>query len=139
MTIKTTYQGKLRTEAIHLRSGNSLITDAPVDNQGKGESFSPTDLVATALGSCMLTIMGIKARDMGLQIEGATADVEKIMGSDPRRVIRLNVIITIPAYGFSAKERKILEKAAATCPVSNSIAEGLQEVTFVWTDDRDNG
>ena len=88
MTSKVIYQGGLRTQATHLRSGNTIITDAPVDNKGKGEAFSPTDLVATALASCMLTIMGIKADDMNVNIEGTTAEVEKIMGAEPRKIGR---------------------------------------------------
>ena len=94
--IKVIYKGALRTEAIHIRSGNTIITDAPIDNKGKGETFSPTDLVATALASCMLTIMGIKADEMNINIEGASAEIEKIMGSGPRRIAQLIIVINIP-------------------------------------------
>ena len=93
-TSKVTYQDDLRTTAIHLQSNNEIITDAPVDNQGKGEAFSPTDLLATCLASCMLTIIGIKARDMDIDIAGTTADVTKVMAADPRRVSEIHVAIT---------------------------------------------
>ena len=96
MTSTVTYKGGLRTEAKHIRSGNTIITDAPIDNKGKGEAFSPTDLVATAIASCMLTIMGIKADEMNLAIEGTKADVEKIMGTEPRRISQVNICINIP-------------------------------------------
>ena len=98
MISKVVYLGNLRTEATHLQSGNVIVTDAPVDNQGKGEAFSPTDLVATALASCMITIMGIVARRDAIDIDGITADVQKIMSSDPRRIgeIRIKIIFSNP-------------------------------------------
>lgn len=120
MTSKVTYLGDLRTRCEHLGSGADFITDAPVDNQGKGEAFSPTDTVATALASCMLTIIGIKARDNNLQVEGAYADVSKIMASGPRRISEIQVTITFPA-DYSEKDRKLLERAAETCPVLYSL------------------
>ena len=110
MISKVVYKGDLRTEAPHLRSGQIIITDAPVDNQGKGEAFSPTDLVATALASCMLTIMGIVAKRDGIKMEGTTAEVEKIMASDPRRIreIRLKINFGFPiADKDQAKRNKI--------------------------------
>ena len=96
MTSKVTYLGDLRTESVHLKSNNSFITDAPLDNNGKGEAFSPTDTVATGLASCMMTVMGIKARDMGIDLKGTTASVNKIMASDPRRIYKIEVTLDIP-------------------------------------------
>ena len=120
MTSKVTYLGELRTKCEHLQSKSSFITDAPIDNQGKGEAFSPTDTVATALGSCMFTIMGIKARDLGINIEGATAGITKSMAADPRRIAGIEVVLTFPA-SYDEKHRKILERAAKTCPVLYSL------------------
>jgi len=133
MTSKVTYKGALRTEATHIRSGNTIITDAPLDNKGKGEAFSPTDLVATAIGSCMLTIMGIKADEMNINIEGATAEVEKIMGTEPRRIAQVNILINVP-ISTDEKTKKILEKSAMTCPVDKSISETMiRDVKFTWS------
>lgn len=120
MTSTVTYLGELRTQCEHLKSKNTFITDAPVDNQGKGEAFSPTDTVATALGSCMLTIIGIKARDLGIDIKGTTAGVTKTMAADPRRISGIEVVLKFPA-SFEEKHRKILERAAKTCPVLYSL------------------
>jgi len=128
MTSKITYQNNLRTAAVHLRSGNEILTDAPVDNRGKGEAFSPTDLLATSLGSCILTIMGIKAADKELDMTGATAEVNKIMGSNPRRIARLEITIQMPDHGYTDKEKKILEAAAHGCPVGKSLHPDLEEV-----------
>ena len=133
MTSKITYTGQLNTNAEHLKSGTVINTDAPVDNQGKGESFSPTDLVATGLGSCILTIMGIKARDKGVDMSGATAEVTKVMGSNPRRIVRIEVKVTMPKNDFTDKEKMLLEKAAHHCPVGNSLHPDLEEVVeIVW-------
>ena len=133
MTSKIVYQNGLRTQATHIQSGNSIITDAPTDNKGKGEAFSPTDLVATALASCMLTIMGIKADEMGVSIEGTTAETEKIMGSEPRRISEINIHITVPITADD-KTKKILEKAAFTCPVAKSLSADLTStITFSWS------
>lgn len=132
MTSTVTYRGGLRTEATHLRSGNTIITDAPIDNKGKGEAFSPTDLVATAIASCMLTIMGIKAEGMKINIEGTTADVEKIMGTEPRRIAQVNIHINVPMI-TDEKTRKILERAALTCPVDQSVSDAMiRDVKFNW-------
>ncbi len=133
-TASIIYNGDLRTTATHVRSGTEINTDAPVDNNGKGERFSPTDLVASALGSCMLTIMGIKARDKGWNIDGTKVSVEKIMGTEPRRITGVNIIFDFPAgHGLSDKDRKILENAAYTCPVAESIHPDIkQNVTFNW-------
>ena len=127
------YKGNLRTEATHLKSGNDIITDAPVDNNGKGEAFSPTDLVATSLASCMITIMGIKADRMDLDIEGAAASVVKVMASGPRRIEEIQIQVTMPARSFQEGEKKILEKVARTCPVALSIhPDTKQTIDFIW-------
>lgn len=134
MTSKVIYQGNLRTEATHLRSGTRIETDAPTDNNGKGERFSPTDLVATALASCMLTIMGIAARTHEINIEGTDCQIEKIMASNPRRINIIRIEMTIRgANNYSDKEKQIMEKAALTCPVYQSLHPDLKkEVTFHW-------
>ena len=132
MTSKVIYKGDLRTEARHIRSGNTIITDAPTDNKGKGETFSPTDLVATALASCMLTIMGIKANEMNINIKGASAKVKKIMAANPRRIAQVIIDISIPIL-VSEKAKNILEKAALTCPVDNSLSDSMiRDVKFIW-------
>ena len=129
-TSKVTYQGDLRTTAIHLQSNNELLTDAPLDNQGKGEAFSPTDLLATSLASCMLTIIGIKARDMKIDVTGATAEVTKVMSADPRRVSEIQVVITFQQT-LDDKTQKIFYNTALTCPVSKSIHPDIaQNVIF---------
>lgn len=133
MTSKIIYQNGLRTQATHIQSGNSIITDAPTDNKGKGEAFSPTDLVATALASCMLTIMGIKADEMNISIEGTTAETEKIMGSEPRRISQINIHISVP-ISIDNKSKKILEKTALTCPVAKSLsADLISNISFSWS------
>jgi uncharacterized OsmC-like protein len=135
MTSQITYEGNLRTVATHLQSGTVIETDAPTDNQGKGERFSPTDLVATALGNCMLTIMGIKARDMQLQLEGTTIDITKIMIVNPRRIGEIKVVINFPEnLKADEKERTIIERAAMTCPVFESLHPDLKkDVEFNWS------
>jgi putative redox protein len=134
ITSTVKYSGELRTEATHLQSGRVIITDAPKDNHGKGEAFSPTDLVATALASCMISIMGIVARrENTTSIDGATAEVTKVMYADPRRIGEVHVTITMPANSYSEKERKVYEHAAYTCPVAKSLHPDIrQEVKFVW-------
>lgn len=132
-TIKTIYLGELRTENEHLQSGNKVITDAPTDNQGKGEYFSPTDLLATALGSCIMTIMGIKARDNGIDLEGTTVQITKIMASDPRRVAEVVVEFTFPQKGYSEAEKKLIESVAGISPVPLSLHPDLkQNIQFNW-------
>jgi len=132
MTSKVTYTGDLRTTCEHISSGNQFITDAPVDNNGLGQAFSPTDMVATALASCMLTVMGIKANLLPENIEGAYADVTKHMASDPRRIVKIEVALYMPE-NVSKKHRKILENTARTCPVLYSIHEQIEKViTFHW-------
>jgi putative redox protein len=128
------YNGQLRTTATHEQSGTEIQTDAPTDNNGKGERFSPTDLVSTALGSCMLTIMGITAGKNNWNIEGTKVSIEKIMGTEPRRIVQTNVNITFPeGHGLGEKEQTILERAALTCPVAKSLhPDLLQNVKFNW-------
>lgn len=131
---KVTYQGELRTSATHLLSNTTIVTDAPLDNQGKGEAFSPTDLVATATASCMLSIMGIAARTHHMDITGATVDVTKVMASNPRRISEIHCHLTVPDRGLDEKQRMILENAARTCPVIQSLSSEILKVirfTFV--------
>ncbi len=130
-TSKITYLGNLRTQAIHLQSGTTIITDAPTDNNGKGEAFSPTDLMSTSLGSCMLTIMGIVAERHAINIEGTTIDITKVMETNPRRVGEIIVEFHMPPNNYSDKEKQLLENAANTCPVAQSLkAELKQTVIF---------
>lgn len=133
VTISVVYPGELRTQATHGPSKSTLVTDAPVDNQGKGASFSPTDLVATALATCMLTTMGIVAKRHGWVLDGASCTVEKHMVADPeRRIGRLPVTIRVP-HEFGEKERTILERTAVTCPVHKSLHPKVEiTVTFQW-------
>ena len=134
MTSQIKYEGNLRTVATHLQSGTVIETDAPTDNQGKGERFSPSDLVATALGNCMLTIMGIKARDMQLDLENTTIDITKNMVTSPRRIGEIKVVINFPKnLQTDEKQREILERAAMTCPVFESLhPEMKKDVEFRW-------
>lgn len=134
ITSKVVYKGDLRTEAIHIQSNNTIITDAPKDNHGKGEAFSPTDMVATALASCMMSIMGIAAKKEGITpIEGTVAEVTKVMYAEPRRIGEIHVTLAFPKNNFSEKEKKIYENAAKTCPVAKSLHPDLKQVIeFVW-------
>lgn len=130
-TAKITYQGNLRTTATHLKSGNNIITDAPTDNKGKGETFSPTDLVATALGSCMLTIIGIKAQDNGMVTDDISVDITKVMTSEPRKISEIIVEFNFGYKNYTEKEKKIIENAAKTCPVALSLDPTIkQSLTF---------
>ena len=132
MTSKVNYLGDLRTSAIHIASAKNIITDAPIDNQGKGEAFSPTDTVATALASCLLTIMGIKARDLNIDIKNTTAEVCKVMESNPRRISEIQVTVNF-TKSYDQRIKKILEKSALACPVSNSLHPDLkQNILFNW-------
>ena len=132
MTSKIIYKGELRTEAIHIESGNVIITDAPKDNQGRGGAFSPTDLVATALGSCMLTIMGIVAKRKSIDIDGSKAEIEKKMSKDPRRISEICIKIYF-AKPIDKTNRQLLERAAHTCPVSKSLNDELNEIVqFIY-------
>lgn len=132
-TVKTTYLGDLRTENIHVQSGSKIITDAPIDNRGKGEAFSPTDLLATALGNCIMTIMGIKAMDNGIDIVGTEIEITKIMANDPRRVSEVIMEFKFPKKGYSDDEKRLIESVAGTSPVPLSVNSGLkQTVRFNW-------
>lgn len=133
-TAQTIYISDLRTKMTHLQSGESVITDAPIDNNGKGEAFSPTDLVASALSSCMLTIMGISAREHQFSIDGAKADITKVMASNPRRISEVHIEITFPEFSYTPKQKKILEVISKTCPVALSLHPDLkQEIKLVFT------
>tara|TARA_B100000575_G_C23139658_1_gene662904 strand:- start:3927 stop:4331 length:405 start_codon:yes stop_codon:yes gene_type:complete len=132
MTSIVNYIGDLRTSAIHIASDKNIITDAPIDNQGKGEAFSPTDTVATALASCLLTVMGIKARDLNIDISKTTAEVGKIMASNPRRISEIQITVNF-TKSYDKRIKKILEKTALVCPVSNSLHPDLkQNILFNW-------
>lgn len=132
VAIQLEYQGDLHCRAVHGPSGTELNTDAPKDNQGRGESFSPTDLVATALATCMLTTMGILARTLAIDMAGATATVEKEMTPPPRRIQRLTARIHVPK-ALSAEDQQKLERAAHTCPVKNSLHPDVEmPITFTW-------
>lgn len=126
-TIHTTYLGNLRTEATHIQSANRLITDAPTDNNGKGEAFSPTDLLAASLGSCMLTIMGMAANTHNIDIKGTECSITKIMTANPRRVAEIHTEITFQS-SFGDKQKAILEHAAITCPVYYSLHPDIKKV-----------
>lgn len=132
-TIKSKYLGDLRIECIHLQSGNKIFTDAPCDNQGKGEAFSPTDLLATSLGSCIMTIMGIVARDNNIDIVGTEVDITKIMASDPRRVAEVIVEFNFPDKEYSEEEKKIIEAVAGNSPVPLSVHNHMkQTIKMNW-------
>ena len=132
MTSKVTYLGDLRTSSIHLQSGNEIISDAPLDNNGKGEAFSPTDTVANALASCMMTVMGIKARDLNVDLKGSTAAVTKIMNAEPRRIGVIEIIFEMVGTD-DQKDITILERTAMTCPVFMSLNTEIEKrITFNW-------
>ena len=131
-TSKVTYLGDLRTSSIHINSGSEIISDAPLDNNGKGEAFSPTDTVANALASCMFTVMGIKAREMEVDFSGATAEVTKIMGTEPRRITEIHVTFEMNLEA-DEKIKMILERTAMTCPVFYSLHPDIKKVVvFNW-------
>ena len=132
-TVQTKYLGDLRTESVHLQSGSKLITDAPTDNQGRGEAFSPTDLLATAFGACVLTIMGIAAKTHGFDINGTEVETTKVMGTEPRRIVELITAFKFPHNNYSAKHKKILELTAKECPVFNSLHPDIKKtVTYIY-------
>ncbi len=133
MTSKVIYEGQLRTRMTHLYSGTEVITDAPLDNHGLAQAFSPTDIVATGLASCMLTVMGIKARDMGVDLTGTSAEVTKVMAAEPRRISEVHVTLTFPKNNYTDKDKTILENTAKTCPVAHSLHPDIKQVLqFVW-------
>ena len=125
------YQGELRTEVTHLRSGNKIITDAPPDNNGKGEAFSPTDLACASLSSCMMTLMGILARREGIDLAGLRSEIVKIMDSNPRKIAEIQIVFTHVNLVASDVQKEKLKHAALTCPVALSLSENIrQTVTF---------
>ncbi|GAA4039344.1 MAG: osmotically inducible protein OsmC [Flavobacterium sp.] len=131
-TSKVTYLGELRTSSLHLQSGSEIISDAPIDNNGKGEAFSPTDTVANGLASCMFTVMGIKAREMGVDFSGSTADVTKVMAAEPRRISEIHVTFNM-SIEADEKTKTILERTALTCPVHYSLHPDIKrEIVFNW-------
>ena len=125
MTASITYTGNLRCEAVHLQSSSQIETDAPTDNRGKGERFSPTDLLCVSLATCMLTTMGIKAADMNVDISNSKADVTKHMANDPRRVVKIEVTVSLPK-NINEKERLILERTGNNCPVAKSVHPDIE-------------
>ena len=131
-TSKVTYLGDLRTSSIHLQSGSEIISDAPLDNNGKGEAFSPTDTVANGLASCMFTMMGIKARDLSVAFSGSTAEVTKIRAPDPRRISEIHITFEMN-LAADEKTKTILERTAMTCPVNFSLHPDIKRVIiFNW-------
>ena len=133
MTAEIIYEGGLRSRCRHIQSGTEILTDAPSDNHGKGEAFSPTDLVATALASCMITTMGIKALSMDLDIDGARAEVTKVMAANPRRISEVKVDIHMPSKSYTDKDKDIMERTAHSCPVAVSLhPDMVQTVSFYW-------
>ncbi len=134
MLAKVIYKGGLRTEATHLRSGTVIETDAPVDNQGKGERFSPTDLVSVALATCIVTTIGIASDTRDIDITGTECEVEKIMESNPRKIGEIKIKLTFPKdKQYTDREKMLLENVANTCPVARSLHPDLkQTLTFVW-------
>jgi putative redox protein len=133
LTSKVTYSGGLRTECVHIKSGNKIITDAPPDNHGKGEAFSPTDLMSTSLATCMLTVMGIACEARSMNMDGAVAEVTKIMAANPRRVAEIHITLTMPNKGYTDEQKKMLEHTGRTCPVALSLHPNLiQNITFVF-------
>jgi uncharacterized OsmC-like protein len=131
-TSKVTYLGDLRTSSIHIQSGSEIISDAPLDNNGKGEAFSPTDTVANGLASCMFTVMGIKAREMGVDFSGSTAEVIKVMAADPRRISEIHLTFEMKVEA-DEKTKTILERTALTCPVHFSLHPDIKrEIVFNW-------
>ena len=130
-SMTTEYLGDLRTSAVHLKSNNKIITDAPVDNNGKGEAFSPTELVSSALSSCMMTLMGITANREGINLTGLKANVTKVMGTSPRKIAEIKIDFSIDNLNATDVQKEKLKRAALTCPVALSLSESIkQSVTF---------
>jgi putative redox protein len=134
MTALLEYNGALRCNALHEQSQTLIETDAPTDNRGKGERFSPTDLTSTSLGVCLLTTIAIKATDMGIELAGATAGIQKYMSKEPpRRIVRIDVTVTLPQIDISQKDREILEATGRACPVARSLHPDVEQViTYNW-------
>ena len=133
MTATVTYDANLRTTCLHLQSGSSFETDAPSDNKGQGARFSPTDLIATGLGACLITTMGIKAETMDLKLDGAKVEVTKVMMSEPRRIGKIIIAVTMPALNLDDKTKEILERVGRTCPVERSLHPDMElDISFKW-------
>ena len=133
MLSKIIYEGNLRNRMTHLYSGTEVLSDAPLDNQGLAQAFSPTDMVATSLGSCMMTVMGIKARNMNLDLKGTEIEITKVMASDPRRISEIHATVKFPKNIFEDKDKAILENTARTCPVAKSLHPEIRQVMeFQW-------
>jgi len=133
MTATVTYDANLRTTCLHHQSGSSFETDAPSDNKGQGARFSASDLIATGLGACLITTMGIKAESMDLKLDGAKVDVTKVMFSDPRRIGKIVIAATIPALDLDEKTKEILERVGRTCPVERSLHPDIElDISFTW-------
>ena len=135
MTATILYEGNLRCHATHLQSGTSIETDAPTDNHGKGERFSPTDLICAALGTCMITTMGIKTLDRGIELKGTSIDVKKHMASEPRRISKIDVVVTFPStLNLEEKDKLILQRIGDTCPVVKSLHPDIDlNIQYVWS------
>jgi len=132
MTSKVTYLGDLRTSSVHLQSGTEILSDAPTDNHGKGEAFSPTDLLANALGSCMVSIMAIKSKDMDINLVGSTVEVTKVMQAEPRKIAKIEIVMNM-SVAADEKTKTILERTAMNCPVLLSLNPDIEKViTFNW-------
>lgn len=130
-TISALYTGSLRTQSVHIKSGNTIITDAPTDNNGKGEAFSPTDLVCSALSSCMITIMGILANREGIELTGLTSEVTKIMADNPRKIKEIQIVFSHPSLKATDAQKEKLKRAAMTCPVALSLSDSvIQTISF---------
>jgi len=130
-TISALYTGSLRTQSVHIKSGNTIITDAPTDNNGKGEAFSPTDLVCSALSSCMITIMGILANREGIELTGLTSEVTKIMADNPRKIKEIQIVFSHPSLKATDVQKEKLKRAAMTCPVALSLSDSvIQTISF---------
>jgi putative redox protein len=133
MTATVTYDSNLRTTCLHLQSGSSFETDAPSDNKGQGARFSPTDLIATGLGACLITTMGIKAETMDIKLDGAKVEVTKVMLSEPRRIGKIIIAVTMPALNLDEKTKEILERVGRTCPVERSLHPDMElDISFTW-------
>ena len=134
MTATILYEGNLRCNARHLQSNSVIETDAPTDNRGKGERFSPTDLVCTALATCMITTMAMKATDMGIELKNSIVDVKKYMASDPRRISKIDAVVTLPeTLGLDEKDKTILQRTGDNCPVIKSLhPDVIINITYDW-------
>ena len=134
MTSVVSYLGNLRTESVHISSNEKIVTDAPTDNNGKGEAFSPTDLVASSLSSCILTVIGIVSKQIIYDLTNTTSSVKKIMGDNPRRIVEIEVKIEF-SQSTDSKKRAIIEKTALNCPVAKSLHPDIkQNISFIWPD-----